>query len=64
MTSEATLKDFAEIYSRCAHEDEGIVSIHISSKISGMYDSAQKDKKKAKAKCTIEVIDSHFALLV
>ncbi len=61
VTSEATPKDFAEIYSRCAYEVEEIVSIHISSKISHMYDSAQKGKKMVKAKCAIEVIDSHFA---
>ena len=60
VTSEATPKDFAEIYSRYKHEVKGIVSIHISSKISRMYDSARKGKKLAKAECTIEVIDSHF----
>ena len=61
VTSEATPKDFAEIYSRYKHEVEGIVSIHISSKISRMYDSARKGKKMVESKCTIEVIDSHFA---
>ena len=61
VTSEATPKDFAETYSRCVNEAEGIVSIHISSKISRMLDSARKGKKKAQAKCPIEVIDSHFA---
>ncbi len=61
VTSEATPKDFAEIYSHCVYEAEGIVSIHISSKISRMYDSACKAKKMVKAKCAIEVIDSHFA---
>ena len=60
-TSEASPKDFAEIYSRYEHEAEGIVSIHISSKISRMYDSALKGKKKAKAQYAIEVIDSNFA---
>ncbi len=60
-TSEASAEDFAEIYSRYEHEVEGIVSIHISSKISRMYDSARKGKKKAKAQYAIEVIDSNFA---
>ncbi len=60
VTSEATPKDFAEIYSRYKHEAEGVISIHISSKISRMYDSARKGKKMVKSKCTIEVIDSHF----
>ncbi len=60
VTSEATPKDFAETYSRCAHEAEGIVSIHISSKLSRMFDSARKGKRRAKAKCAVEVIDSRF----
>jgi len=61
VTSEATPKDFAETYSRCAHEAEGIVSIHISSRISRMFDSARKGKRRARTKCAVEVIDSHFA---
>lgn len=61
VTAEATPKDFAQIYSRYAHEADGIVSIHISSKISHMYHSAQKGKNMAKAKCSIEIIDSQFA---
>jgi DegV family protein with EDD domain len=60
-TKEATPKDFAQVFSDCEGEADGIVSIHISSKISRMYDSAQKGKKMVKAKCDIEVIDSRFA---
>ncbi len=60
-TSEASPKDFAEVYSRYEHEAGGIVSIHISSKISRMYDSARKGKKMVKAQCAIEIVDSHFA---
>jgi DegV family protein with EDD domain len=61
VTSEATPKDFAEVYSRCADEAGGIISIHISSKLSRTYASAQKGKKMIKGTCEIEVIDSHFA---
>lgn len=61
ITAEATPKDFAQVYSNSAHEADGILSIHISSKISNMYHSAQKGKKMVKAKCPIEIIDSHFA---
>jgi len=60
-TSEASPEDLAEIYSRYEYEAEGIVSIHISSKISRMYDSARKAKEKVKAQYDIEVIDSNFA---
>jgi DegV family protein with EDD domain len=61
VTAEASPQDFAQVYSRYAYEADGILSIHISSKISRMYQSAQKGKKMVKAKCPIEVIDSHFA---
>ncbi len=60
-TKEAAPKDFAQVYSICQSKADGIVSIHISSKISRMYDSAQKGKKMIKARCDIEVIDSRFA---
>lgn len=61
ITSEATPQDFAEVYSRCADEADGIVSIHISAKLSRIISSAQKGKKMAKVKCDIEIVDSHFA---
>ena len=61
ITTEASPKDFAQIYSHNAYEADGILSIHISSKISNMYHSAQKGKRIVKAKCPIEIIDSHFA---
>lgn len=61
ITAEALPKDFAQVYSNIAPEAAGILSIHISSKISNMYHSAQKGKKMAKAKCPIEIIDSNFA---
>ena len=60
-TSEPTPQDFARVYSDCSKEAEGIVSIHISAKISGTYNSALRGKKMVKEKCQIEVIDSHFA---
>jgi len=59
-TSEPTPQDFAKVYSDCSKEAEGIVSIHISAKISGTYNSALQGKRMTKGKCQIEVIDSHF----
>jgi DegV family protein with EDD domain len=61
ITAEAPPKDFAQVYSNIAYEADGILSIHISSKISNMHHSAQKGKRMVKAKCPIEIIDSHFA---
>lgn len=49
---------FAEAYGSLAKETQEIVSIHISSKLSGTRDSAQAGKGEVKAKCRIEVIDS------
>jgi DegV family protein with EDD domain len=61
ITTEAPPKDFALVYSNIAHEGDGILSIHISSKISNMCHSAEKGKKMSNAKCPIEIMDSHFA---
>lgn len=57
-TSEPTLQDFARVYSDCPAEMEGIISIHISSKISNTCRSAQKGKKMCKGKQTVEIVDS------
>ena len=60
-TSQPTPEDFAKVYSDCSHEADGIISIHISAKNSGTYNSALLGKNLARGKCQIEVIDSHFA---
>ena len=60
VTSAATSQDFAQVYSRCLNDADGIVSIHVSSKLSNTLNSAQKGKKMVKSKSEIEIIDSHF----
>lgn len=60
VTSAATAHDFAEAYSRCLGEADGIVSIHVSSKLSRIFNSAQKGKKTVKGKNKIEIVDSLF----
>jgi len=60
ITSPPTPQDFAKVYADCSKEAEGIVSIHISAKISGTHNSALQGKKMAKGKCQIEVVDSYF----
>ncbi|MFC2051261.1 DegV family protein [Chloroflexota bacterium] len=60
-TSQPTPEDFAKVYSDCANDADGIISIHISAKTSGTYNSALLGKNLVKGKCQIEVIDSHFA---
>ena len=49
---------FIEIYSQFADETDEIVSIHISQKLSGTYNSAMLAKQQTGKKARIEVIDS------
>ena len=59
-TSQPTPEDFVKIYSKYCNDVDGIVSIHISAKISGTYNSALLATKTMEATCPIEVIDSKF----
>jgi len=59
-TSQPNPEDFATVYKEYCEEVDGIVSVHISSKISGTYNSAMIAKKTLESKCPIEVIDSKF----
>ncbi|MFA5367787.1 MAG: DegV family protein [Dehalococcoidia bacterium] len=57
-TSQPTPNDFAHVYGNLAKEADGIISIHISSKLSGTCDSAFGAKQLVDNSCPIEVIDS------
>jgi DegV family protein with EDD domain len=57
-TSQPTPNDFAFVYRKLAEEADGIISIHISSKLSGTCDSALGAKQMIENRCTIEVVDS------
>lgn len=57
-TTQPTPQDFAEVYRSLAQEGDGIVSIHISGKLSGTYNSALQAKEIVGDACPIEVIDS------
>ena len=61
LTSPPTPQDFAKVYSDCSKEAEGILSIHISSKISDTCNSARHGRRIARGKCRVEVVDSRFA---
>ena len=39
-TSQPIPEDFARVYSDCSKDIDGIISIHVSSKVSGTYNSA------------------------
>jgi DegV family protein with EDD domain len=59
-TSQPNPEDFTAVYKEYCDNADGIVSIHISSKISGTYNSAKIAQKTLKSRCPIEVIDSKF----
>ncbi|MFC1959019.1 DegV family protein [Chloroflexota bacterium] len=59
-TSQPTPQDFATVYSDCSKQVDGIISVHVSDKVSGTYNSALQGKKMTKGECQIEVIDSSF----
>jgi DegV family protein with EDD domain len=59
-TSQPNPEDFTSVYKEYCDNVEGIVSIHISSKISGTYNSATMAKNTLKSQCPIEIIDSKF----
>ena len=57
-TTQPTPQDFAEVYQNLSQDADGIISIHLSSKLSGTYNSALQGKELVKSRCPIEVIDS------
>ena len=57
-TSQPTVQDFLEIYNKIGDDVEGVVSIHISTCLSGTVNSAEQAKKLTSTKCPIEIIDS------
>jgi DegV family protein with EDD domain len=59
-TSQPNPEDFIGVYKEYCKSTGGIISIHISSKISGTYNSAMIAKKTLESQCPIEVIDSKF----
>jgi len=59
-TSQPSPEDFFKVYSEEANNSTGIISIHISSKISGTYNSALLAKRLLSKNFPIEVIDSTF----
>jgi DegV family protein with EDD domain len=55
-TSQPSPQDFSDAYRRLEPEAEGIVSIHVTGKLSGTCNAALQGKKAVK--CPVEVIDS------
>jgi DegV family protein with EDD domain len=59
-TSQPNPEDFTSVYKEYCEATDGIVSIHISSRISGTCNSALIAQKTLESRCPIEVIDSKF----
>jgi DegV family protein with EDD domain len=57
-TSQPNPEDFISTFKEYCATKEGIVSINISSRISGTYNSANIAKKALQSQCPIEIIDS------
>ena len=57
-TAQPTPQDFASIYNKLSNEADGIISIHLSSKLSGTYGSAVMGKKIMGKGSPIEIVDS------
>lgn len=60
-TSQPSPEAFAKVYEKLGATAEGIVSIHISAKLSGTYNSASLGRSTTKTSCYIELIDSCHA---
>lgn len=57
-TSQPAIGDFSETYESIADDADGIVSVHVSSKVSGTFNSAQQGSGVADIGCPIEVVDT------
>ena len=57
-TSVPSPQNFADVYNKLADETDEIISIHVTSRESGVYNSALLGKGLVNEKCHIEVIDS------
>lgn len=57
-TTQPSPQDFVDVYQKLSQDADGIVSIHISSVLSGTCNSAVQGRELARAACPIKIIDS------
>ena len=57
-TSQPSPGDFADAYRRLAKETDEILSIQVTSKLSGTYNSALQGRELVEGSCHIEIVDS------
>jgi DegV family protein with EDD domain len=56
-------QDFLEIYRKLSKDADGIISIHVSAKLSGTCNSALMAKDMLDTKCPVEVVDSKMTTM-
>ena len=57
-TSQPSIGDFIAVYERIGRDADGIVSVHVSEKVSGTLNSARQAALQADVSCPIEVQDT------
>jgi DegV family protein with EDD domain len=62
-TIQPTPQDFTEVYQKLSGEADGIISVHISSKLSGTCSSALQGREAVGGGCPIEVVDSQMVTM-
>ena len=60
-TAQPTPSDFHEVYGDLIDQGDQIISIHVSSKLSGTLNSAEQAKASLDDSSAVEIIDSHLA---
>jgi DegV family protein with EDD domain len=60
-TSQPTIGDFQEVYQRLLDQGHQVVSVHVSSKLSGTVNSATQAKAALGDSSQIEIVDSQLA---
>ena len=60
-TSQPSIGDFVGVYEQIGQGADGILSLHVSSRLSGTYNAAAQARVKANVGCPIEVLDTYQA---
>lgn len=62
-TTQPSPQDFIDVYKELSKKADGIISIHVTDKLSGTCNSALQGKKAVGKGCPIEVIDSQLVTM-
>ena len=57
-TSQPSIGEFIDTYERIAEQGDDIISIHLSSKLSGTYNSAEQASKQLEGKINVHLVDT------